>query len=234
MTSLDNLVRTPQRFGINSTALFHIEGGTYLVRALDGPVLLSSGTIPEIIHVTRGEVEADINGSTYVVPAGFSSYLSKENVYRLSPGSEVIRVNHPGKPEEKVYKPAGHTDSRRSIVDITSTVKHFRVADVEGLELGHHYHAGFDEVFHVTREGFVIHFEDPNTKECGFYRVEEGQQIKVPLGVAHLVIPDPGMEMINVCSRPFSRDDLNGYKVPLQTKDLTNYSSNPRVHQVQQ
>jgi mannose-6-phosphate isomerase-like protein (cupin superfamily) len=210
MISLDNLVRTPNRFGIRSTMLYPIQGHTYLLRADGGTSNLSTKG-SELVHVTKGEVHID-NGP--VVEAGHSFFIQTQGSYVVQDGSEAISVRQAEDPGEgRVYVPGGHTDARRAIVDLSSTIKHFRIADQPNLELGHHYHAGFDELFHVTKGAFDIHFEHPDTKERKFYRVTEGQQVKVPLGVAHLVIPDPGMEMINVCSRPFSRDDLNSYRV---------------------
>ena len=139
MGTLDNLVSTPVRFGIRSTYLFQIQGGVYLAQSYNGNSTLSSRA-SELIHVTKGTINVELSdGTNYSVSAGESSFLPIRGLYVLQDGSEVISIRqaeHPG--EDRVYVPGGHTDARRAITDITSTVKHFRVADQPNVELGHH------------------------------------------------------------------------------------------------
>jgi len=112
-----------------------------------------------------------------------------------------------------ISRPGGHKDSRREIIDVTPRVKKFTVADMTGLELGHHYHARTNELFHVLEGQMRIKFEDINTKQRMEYVVTPGQNVTVPLYVAHLVLPTPNAVFLGEVHPEFDREDLNPYKI---------------------
>ncbi|MAF99540.1 MAG: hypothetical protein CMH61_02910 [Nanoarchaeota archaeon] len=113
-----------------------------------------------------------------------------------------------------VQTPGGHTDLRRSIVDISGKVKYFTVTGVEGIQLGNHYHESTAEEFYVVRGSLRIKLEDTRTKERAEYEVIPGQSIGMPLYVAHLVLPEPGTEFVNICEIDFDPAvDIHPYPI---------------------
>ncbi len=219
--TLDRLLSEPQIIINGRNIVTPVDSKTVYSTFLSSnmrPVFFSS----DLVHVTRGYMEFEKGGVQHKVPAGSSYFVLSDMLHTVTYGNfeAIVLSNETPQTEGGVYVPGGHPDERRVIVDVTPTVKYFEIADVEGLKLGNHHHQGFDELFHAVQGGFDIHFERPDTKEGGMYRVETGQQVKVPQGVAHLVLPDAGMRMVNVCSAPFESGDLNPYEVTLQETKL--------------
>ena len=112
-----------------------------------------------------------------------------------------------------VQTPGGHEDYRRRITDVTPRVKAFTVKDSCGLLLGNHYHAKMEELFYAVVGSFEIKFEDINTHEKRTYKVEPGESVRVPIYVAHLVIPDPRAQFLNVMEMDFDVADIHPYKI---------------------
>ena len=107
----------------------------------------------------------------------------------------------------------GHSDPRRTIIDITPRLKRFTTADMPGVRLGDHYHAKMQESFYVEHGRLLCKLEDINTKERREYMVEAGQSIRMPLYVAHLVLPGPRSEFLNIIERDFDPADLLSYRL---------------------
>ena len=113
-----------------------------------------------------------------------------------------------------VHTPSGHTDTRRRIIDISRKVKFFTVADVEEIQLGNHYHETTVEDFYVVRGSLRIKLEDTRTKKRAEYEVRPGQRIQMSLYVAHLVLPKPCTEFVNVCEIDFDPSvDIHHYRI---------------------
>ena len=232
--TLDGLLSRPRVMGNpkDGRGTFHtrIAPNVFHVAA-KGEVPANTVGESDLIYAAQGTIDLSIGEERVSVPKGYAFLMTGDGTYQLPDGGEVVLVRATQEAdlvlkqgevyeEGKPYETGGHTDVRRAIGDTTNRVKYFEVAPDARVELGHHHHQGFDELFHCVEGGFDIHFEHPETKEGGVYRVEAGQQVKVPLGIAHLVVSDPGMRMVNVCSRPFERSDLNPYQVTLQTTRL--------------
>lgn len=109
--------------------------------------------------------------------------------------------------------PPFHEDARRKIVDVTGTVKFFQIAGQEGLRLGNHYHKHTDELFYVIEGKLIFKLEHVDTKEKQEYAVEPGSAIRMPLYVAHLVIPEPKSRFLASVQPLFDPDDLNKYAI---------------------
>lgn len=178
----------------------------------------NGGRLPKPLHyIFLGK------GQNISVP--YSSYAEGKGNFtnrvgiRIGPSSKSTRFLHVASQEEikclKVNPAKGHTDERRSIVDITSRVKHFTIPEGSSPELGHHYHDTMRERFAVLKgefDIFLIDIDDTNNKER--YTVNAGQFVEVPLRSAHLVVPTPGTEFVNVIPGvDFDPKDLNEYRI---------------------
>lgn len=91
----------------------------------------------------------------------------------------------------------GHSDSRRTIVDLLFLpdlpLRHSRMTVKEGIPVGNHYH-DCREVF-VLEQGLitVLVLQDIATGERQEYKdLGPGTQIQVPPGTAHALIMEPG------------------------------------------
>ena len=112
-----------------------------------------------------------------------------------------------------VQTPGGHEDHRRKITDVTPRVKAFVVKNSPDLLLGNHYHAKMEELFYAVVGSFEIKFEDIRTHEMRTYKVEPGESVRVPIYVAHLLIPDPSARFLNIMKTDFEKSDLYPYKI---------------------
>ena len=112
-----------------------------------------------------------------------------------------------------IWTPERHEDSRRKIVDVSSRVKLFTIADVDGLKLGNHYHERTPESFYTLDGRIHFKLEDIQTKEKQEYVLESGQGISMPLFVAHLLIPERGARFIGILGTDFDPTDLNKYEI---------------------
>ena len=214
---LNDLLDTPEKHSSSDgRETTKISEEVLLVCTLRGVSFFPSRYGPELLYVTRGLVSFQLQGEGYHVTQGYSTFLPEDDgdPLILSPDTEALLVpTFIPEGNERIYSLNKHSDVRGTIVDLTRTVRYL-VADVR-VEFGPYY-GDHDQLFHCIEGGFDIHFEHPETKEGSFYRVEAGQQVKVPLGIAYLVVSDPGMRMVNVSSRPFKQKGLTPYTMERQ------------------
>jgi mannose-6-phosphate isomerase-like protein (cupin superfamily) len=116
--------------------------------------------------------------------------------------------------KDLIYVPSGHEDNRRKITDVTEKVKFFKISDLEGLKLGNHYHKNTQEFFYVIDGGVRYKLEDINNPQNREELiVKKGEMIRIPLYVAHLVIPERNSMFLGILQKDFDPADLNKYEI---------------------
>ncbi len=164
------------------------------------------------------EVEGTLEGTKYLV----TPYQHQVEVGFLIPARFLHVLDEYHLPEGEnedplfalVQKLGSHDmPGRRRIVDVTSRVKYFFVADSDQVRLGDHYHQHTRETFYSVEGKFRVRLEDIETKELQELTVEPGQQIEIPLLVAHTVFPEPEAQFIAALKTPFDKDDLHKYPI---------------------
>ena len=107
----------------------------------------------------------------------------------------------------------GHEDERRKIVDITSKIKFFQIKDQEGIKLANHYHKKSEETFYIIDGTVIFKLEDVNSEERKEYILGKNSSIKIPIFVAHLLLPTPKAQFFGILENDFDPDDLNKYNI---------------------